>query len=172
MLGKVLEDAINEQINKELYSAYLYLSMSAYCESVNLPGFANWMRVQAQEELGHAMMLFDYVNDRSGRVVLKAIDQPIPVWKSPLEMFEQVLKHERKVTGLIDQLYALAVKENDYATQTQLQWFITEQVEEEKNAGAVVEQLRLIGDQTAPLLMLDKELSTRQAPPPSGEGEA
>jgi ferritin len=171
MLGKVLEDAINEQINKELYSAYLYLSMSAYCESVNLSGFANWMRVQAQEELGHAMMLFDYVNDRGGRVVLKAIDQPIPVWKSPLEMFEQVLKHERKVTGLIDQLYALAVKENDYATQMQLQWFITEQVEEEKSAGAMVEQLKLIGDQTAPLLMLDKELSTRQAPPPSGEGE-
>lgn len=172
MLGKVLEDAINEQINKELYSAYLYLSMSAYCESVNLPGFANWMRVQAQEELGHAMMLFDHVNDRGGRVVLKAIDQPIPVWKSPLEMFEQVLKHERKVTGLIDQLYAVAVKENDYATQMQLQWFITEQVEEEKNAGAMVEQLKLIGDQTAPLLMLDKQLSTRQAPPPSGEGEA
>lgn len=164
MLSKPLEDAVNEQINKELYSAYLYLSMSTYCESVNLAGFAHWMRVQAQEELGHAMKLFDYVNERGGRVVLKAIEQPPPVWKSPLEMFQEVLKHERKVTGLINQLHALAVKERDDAAQTELQWFVTEQVEEEENAGAVVAKLKTVGDQGAPLLALDKELGARRPP--------
>ena len=162
MLSKALEEAINEQINKELYSAYLYLSMSAYCEAESLPGFAMWMRVQAQEEVEHAMKFFDHVNDRGGRVVLKAIEMPPPVWKSPLEMFEQVLEHERKVTGLINRLYELALKENDYATQMELQWFITEQVEEEDNAGRVVGQLKRVGDQPMGLLMLDRQLGERQ----------
>jgi ferritin len=170
MLSKKLEEAINEQINKELYSGYLYLSMSAYCEADNLHGAAHWMRVQAQEELGHAMRLFDYVNARGGRVVLKAIEVPPPVWKSPLEMFEEVLAHERKVTGLINRLYEVALSENDYATQMELQWFITEQVEEEESAGQVVEQLRRIGDQPMGLLMLDGQLGQRQAAASGGEG--
>jgi ferritin len=163
MLSKKLEDAINEQINKELYSAYLYLSMSAYCESQSLAGFAGWMRAQAQEEVDHAMRLFDHIVARGGRVVLKAIEMPPPVWKSPLEMFEEVLKHERKVTGLINGLYELALNENDYATQMELQWFITEQVEEEESAGQVVDQLKLVGDQPMGLLMMDRQLGERQA---------
>ena len=162
MMGERLQEAINEQINKELYSAYLYLSMSAYCEAEGLSGFAAWMRAQAQEEVGHAMRFFDHVNTRGGRVVLKAIEVPPPIWKSPLEMFEQVLEHERKVTGMINRLYQLALSENDYATQIELQWFITEQVEEEESAGAVVEQLKRIGDQPMGLLMLDRELGQRQ----------
>ena len=163
MLGKKLEDAINEQINKELYSAYLYLSMSDYCEAESLSGFAGWMRAQAQEETAHAMRFFDYVNARGGRVVLKEIEVPPPVWKSPLEMFEQVLEHERKVTGMINRIYELALSENDYATQMELQWFITEQVEEEESAGAVVGQLKRVGDQPMGLLMMDKQLGERQA---------
>jgi len=163
MLGEKLQDAINEQVNKELYSAYLYLSMSAYCEAENLPGFAGWMRAQAQEEVAHAMRFFDYVISRGNRVVLKAIEMPPPIWKSPTEMFEQVLEHERKVTGMINRLYELAVKENDYATQMELQWFITEQVEEEESAGQVVDQLKRVGDQPMGLLMLDRQLGERQA---------
>jgi ferritin len=128
--------------------------------------------MQAQEEVFHAMKFFDYVNNRGSRVVLKAIDQPTPVWKSPLEMFQEVQKHERKVTGLINQLYEVAVKENDYATQMELQWFVTEQVEEEKNAGDIVAQLEMIGDQTTALLMLDTELGTRLPPQPPGAEEA
>ena len=162
MMGERLQETINEQINKELYSAYLYLSMSAYCEAEGLSGFAAWMRAQAQEEVGHAMRFFDHVNARGGRVVLKAIEMPPPIWKSPLEMFEQVLEHERKVTGMINRLYQLALSENDYATQIELQWFITEQVEEEESAGAVVGQLKRIGDQPMGLLMLDRELGQRQ----------
>jgi ferritin len=162
MMGERLQEAINEQINKELYSAYLYLSMSAYCEAEGLSGFAVWMRAQAQEEVGHAMRFFNHVNARGGRVVLKAIEVPPPIWKSPLEMFEQALEHERKVTGMINRLYQLALSENDYAAQIELQWFITEQVEEEKGAGAVVGQLKRIGDQPMGLLMLDKELGQRQ----------
>jgi ferritin len=170
VLSKVLEDAINEQINKELYSAYLYLSMAAYCEAASLPGFAHWMRMQAQEEVFHAMKFFDHVNDRGARVVLQAIDQPPTEWTSPLNVFQHVLEHEQMVTGLINQLYALAVKENDYATQMELQWFVTEQVEEEKNAGGVVGQLKMIGDQTTALLMLDSQLATRLPPqPPAAE---
>jgi ferritin len=161
MLGKKLEDAINEQINKELYSGYLYLSMSAYCEAENLPGFAKWMRAQAQEEVEHAMRFFDYVNARGGRVVLKAIEMPAPVWKSPLEMFEQVLDHERKVTGMINRMYEVALAEKDYATQMELQWFITEQVEEEQNAGQVVEQLKRVEAHPMGLLTVDRQLGER-----------
>jgi ferritin len=172
MLSKALEDAINEQINKELYSAYLYLSMAAYAEAASFPGFAHWMQMQYQEEVFHALKFFDYVNERGGRVVLKAIDQPPTEWESPQHMFQHVLEHEQMVTGLINDLYALAVKENDYAAQMELQWFITEQVEEEKNAGDIVDQLKMIGDQTMALLMLDKELGTRLPPQPPGAEEA
>ena len=161
MLSEKLQDAMNEQMNKELYSAYLYLSMSAYSEAENLPGFAGWMRAQAQEEVTHAMRLYDYVNARGGRVVLKAIEMPPPVWKSPVEMFQQVLEHERKVTGMINRLYEVALKENDYAAQIELQWFITEQVEEEESAAQVVEQLKRVFEQPMGLFMLDRRLGER-----------
>ncbi len=161
MLGKAVQDAMNEQIKNELYSAYQYLSMAAYCESVNLPGFAHWMRAQSREELEHAMKFYDFILDRSGRVVLQAIDQPVVEFGSPLEVFEQVLEHEQKVTAMINELYGLAVRENDYASQTFLQWFVTEQVEEEKNAGDVVETLKMIGDRSEALFLLDRELGRR-----------
>lgn len=163
MLSKTIEAALNEQIKNEFYSAYLYLSMSAYCETKNMPGFANWMFQQYEEENAHAMRLFKFLNDRGGKVLLKAIDQPPSEFHSPLSLFENVLDHEQKVTGMIHDLYALAVKENDYATQVEMQWFIAEQVEEEKNAGDVVEQLKLADDNKTALLMLDRELGSRNA---------
>lgn len=163
MINKTMQDAVNEQIKHEFYSAYLYLAMAAYCEAANLPGFGHWMRVQNQEETAHAMKLFDHVIDRGGRVTLQAIDQPPAEFQSQLEMMQLVVGHERKVTGLIHRLYDLAVKESDPATQVLLQWFITEQVEEEKTAGQIAEQLKMIGDQGVALLMLDRELGTRVA---------
>lgn len=163
MISKTVQDAINEQIKAELHSAYLYLAMSAFCESLNLRGLAHWMRMQSREEVSHAMKLFDYSHDRSGRVLLQAIPAPAADYQSPLEMMEEALAHERKVTALINNLYALAVKENDYATQVHLQWFISEQVEEEKNAADLVERLKMIGDSKPGLLLLDRELSGRRA---------
>jgi len=163
MLSKTLQDALNEQIKNELYSAYVYLSMSAHFEAQNLRGFAHWMRVQSQEEVSHALRIFDFVNDRGGRVVLQAIDKPPVEFKSPLDAFQNALTHERKVTGMIHKLYELAVKENDYPAQVMLQWFIEEQVEEEKSATEVVDQLKLIGDQGAGLFMLDRQLGERKA---------
>jgi len=163
MLSKVIQDAMNEQIRNELYSAYLYLSMSAYCESVNLPGFAHWIRVQAQEETTHAMKFYDFICERGGRVVLQAIDQPPVGYESPLGLFEKILEHERKVTAMIHDLYALAVQEKDYASQVFLQWFVTEQVEEEQSAAEIVEMLKMIGDKGHALLMLDRELGRRGA---------
>jgi ferritin len=161
MLGKKVQDAINEQIKNELYSGYLYLAMSAYFEAKNLPGFAHWMRMQAEEEQEHALKFFDFVNDRGARVVLQAIDQPPVEWESPLAVFEQTLEHEQKVTGLINQLYELGLEENDYPTQVMLQWFIDEQVEEEKNATGIVETLRLAGDKGQALIMMDRALGRR-----------
>ena len=165
MLNKTVQDAINEQIKQEFYSAYLYLAMSAHCETINLPGFAHWMRVQYQEELAHALKFFDFVNDREGSVELQAIEQPPGEFQSPLDIFQRSLEHERRISGLIHQLYELAVKENDYPTQVLLQWFIAEQVEEEKSASRVVEQLKLIGNDGAALLLLDRELGARGTAP-------
>jgi ferritin len=162
LLGKAVEEAMNEQIKNELFSAYQYLSMAAYCESENLPGFAQWMRAQSQEETVHAMKFYDFVLERNGRVVLRAIDEPLVEFGSPLEVFERALEHEQKVTAMINDLYGLALRENDYASQTFLQWFVTEQVEEEKNAGDVVETLRMIGDGSEALFLLDRELGQRQ----------
>jgi ferritin len=161
MLSKALEQAINDQIKNELYSAYLYLSMSAHFEANNMPGSARWMRLQSNEEVSHAMKLFDYVNDRGSRVVLQGIDQPPAEFGSPLDIFEKALAHEQKVTGMINHIYDLAVKENDYPTQIELQWFITEQVEEEKSAGDIVEQLKVVGDHGPSLIMLDRALGAR-----------
>lgn len=163
MLSKTIQDAINDQISKEFYSGYVYLSMSAYFQSINLPGCANWMRVQYQEEVSHALKLYDYVHEREGHVTLQAIQQPKSEFKSPLYVFEQALGHEREVTAMINKLYSLTQKENDYPTTIKLQWFITEQVEEEKNAGGIVEQLKMIGDNKIALLMLDRQLGARAA---------
>ncbi|MFQ5846337.1 MAG: ferritin [Candidatus Methylomirabilales bacterium] len=163
MLSKALQDAINTQIKHEFYSAYLYLSMAAHFETVHLQGCARWMRVQSEEEASHAMKLFDFIQGRGARVVLQAVEQPPAQFKSAVDVFQQALEHERKVTGMIHHLYELAAKENDYATQVMLQWFITEQVEEERTAGDIVEQLTMIGDQPAALLMLDKQLGARGA---------
>lgn len=161
MLSKKMQDAINEQINKELYSAYLYLSMGAWAETQNLSGFAHWMHEQFEEETEHALKFFDYIVDRGGRVTLKAIDAPQLEWKSPLAMFEQVLEHEQYVTSLIHNLYALAVKENDYPSQVLLQWYISEQVEEEKHATEIVDTLKMVGEKGQALVMLDRELAKR-----------
>jgi len=161
MISPTIQNAINDQIKHEFFSSYLYLSMSAYFETLSLPGFARWMRVQSQEEHEHAMKFFDFLNDRGGSVELQALDQPAGEFQSALDVFEQSLAHERKVTALIHRLYELALKESDYATQTLLQWFITEQVEEEKNAGQIVEQLKMTGGEPSALLLLDRDLAGR-----------
>jgi len=161
MLSKAVQDAINEQIKNELYSAHQYLSMSAYCESATLPGFAHWMRAQAQEEREHAMKFYDFLLNRNGRVVLQAIEQPVVDFGSPVEIFEQALEQEQKVTAQINELYGLMTRENDYASQAFLQWFLTEQVEEEKNVRDVLETLKMIGDEGETLFLFDRELGKR-----------
>ena len=163
MLGKKIENAINKQINAEIWSAYLYLSMSAYFESINLGGFANWMRVQAQEEVGHAMRFYNHVVERRGRVTVSSITAPSINWKSPLNAFEDAFKHEQKVTSMIDNLVTMAAAEKDYATANMLQWFIDEQVEEELSTDAIVQKLKMIGTNTGGLYMLDRELAERKS---------
>ncbi len=165
MLTKTVQDAINDQVKHEFYSAHLYLAMSSYFENSNLPGMAKWMRVQSQEEVTHAFKFFDYVINRGARALVSAIDQPPADFESPLDVFQKAYEHERKVTGLINNLYALALKENDYPTQVLLQWFITEQVEEEKNASLIVEQLKRIGPSGGGLVHFDRQLGKR------GEGK-
>ena len=161
MLSKTLQDAFNEQIRSEFESAYLYLSMSAHCEAVNLPGAAHWLQAQWQEELSHAMKLFKYVYERGGRVTLQAIEKPVTKFSNLLGIFQQVYAHEQKVTALIDDLYKAATKEQDVASQIELQWFIKEQVEEEKNASEVVELLKMSGESGPALLMVDRHLRAR-----------
>ena len=161
MLIRKIEDAINEQINAEMWSAYLYLSMATYCHSEGKPGMAQWFEVQFNEEQDHAKILYNYVISRGGRVSLKAIDAVPTEWKSMLDVFEKTLEHEGKVTSLINNLYALATQENDYATQSMLKWFVDEQVEEESNAQTIIDQLKMIADNGYGLYMLDKELGAR-----------
>ena len=161
MITKAMQDAMNDQINKELYSAYLYLSMAAYFEDKNLPGFAHWMRVQEGEEREHAMKFYDFILERGGRVLLKAIDQPKTEWASTLEVAEEVAAHEAKVTASIYALYETALKEKDYPAQVMLQWFITEQVEEEKNAAEIVANLKLIEKGGTAVFVLDHQLGKR-----------
>ena len=161
MIDKTILAKINDQINDEMYSAYFYLSMSAFLEAQNHGGFAQWMRIQAGEEMGHAMKFYDYVYDRGGEVVLESIEKPPSDFRSPHDVFEQVSEHEQKVTGLIHALYELALEKNDYASQIFLHWFIDEQVEEEKNADAIVQKLKLVGDKVNGLLLLDRELGAR-----------
>ena len=167
MIGKKMEQALNEQVNAEMYSAYLYLSMESYFKSLNLNGFANWMRVQTQEEMFHAMKFYDYINERGGRILLKAIEGPQTEWKSPLDVMEAVCKHEQKVTSLINNLVDLAIEEKDHAANSFLQWFVNEQVEEEASADAIVKQLQLMENAPGGLFMMDKELSQRVFTPPT-----
>lgn len=159
--GKMVE-ALNRQLNAEIYSAYLYLSMAAYFESIGLKGFANWMKVQWQEELLHAMKIFEFVNERGGRVKLYAVEEPPSNWNSPLEVFEYTYNHEVNVTRRIHDLFELAMAEKDFATNNFLQWFIAEQVEEEASALEILEKLRFIGDDKRAMLFLDKELAARK----------
>lgn len=154
-------DAFNEQIKNEFYSAYMYLSMSAWFADLGLPGFASWMRVQAQEEVTHATKMYDYVLTRGEKVVLKAIDQPPASWKNPLEVMQAALKHEKFVTKCLNEMTDLAVKEKDHAAQIFLAWYITEQVEEEQSFGDIVNALKLIKGEGQGLLMMDRELGAR-----------
>jgi len=156
-----VHDALNDQIKNEFYAAYLYLAMVAYFDEKHLDGFAHWMRMQNAEEIAHAMKLFDHLTDIGGRVVLQAIEQPPSDFKSPLHVMQLSLAHEQHVTQKIHELYALAVEEKDYATQVLLQWFVTEQVEEEKSVGDIVGRLQLVGDSPEALLLIDQELASR-----------
>ncbi len=167
MLSEKMAQALNKQLNAELYSAYLYLSMAAYHYSINLNGFANWMTVQNQEETMHAMKFYHFINERGGRIRLDTIDKPATTWSSPLEVFEETLKHEEKVTGLINNLVDLAIAERDHASNAFLQWFITEQVEEEASANEIIQNLKLAGNDPHALFMLDRELATRVFTPPA-----
>lgn len=161
MLSKKLEDAINAQINAEFWSAFLYLSMSADFASKGLPGFANWMEIQFKEEQDHAMKFLNYILSRGGKVELKPIAKVDKTWKTPLAAFKSTLEHELVVTKLINDLYALATEEKDYATQSMLKWFIDEQVEEEENAQALIDTLTLLDGNGYGIYQLDKELATR-----------
>jgi ferritin len=167
MLNERMEKALCAQINAELYSSYLYVSMSAWFSSLDLPGFANWMRVQAQEELFHATKFYDFVLSRQGRVILTSLDGPPTKWASPLAAFRDAQAHEAKVTGLINNLTDLAIAEKDHATRVLLDWFVNEQVEEEANAAAIASQLMRMGEDSSSLFMLDRELGQRVFTPPA-----
>ena len=168
MINEKMEKAINEQINAELYSAYLYLSMSAYFESINLDGFASWMKTQAQEETFHALKFFDYVHERGGKVQLKAINAPEAKWDSAVAAFQQTFEHEQSVTGMINNLVDIAIELKDHATKSLLNWFVDEQVEEESTADGLLQKLKMIGDSPA-LYQLDKEVGQRVFTPPTAQ---
>ncbi len=170
MLGTKMEKALNEQVNAEMYSGYLYLSMEAYFQSQGLKGCANWMRCQAQEELFHAMKMYDYIFERGGKVTLTPIEGPLTEWDTPRAVFEATLEHEQKVTGLINNLVDIAIDERDHASNTFLQWYVEEQVEEEASADDIIQQLKMMGDASNGLYHLDKDLGTRVfTPPPPAE---
>lgn len=161
MINEKVAKVLIEQVNKELYSAYLYLSMSAYFSDLGLLGFANWMRVQVQEEQAHAMLIYDFLINRGERVILSSIDSPPGDWKNPLMVMEKVLEHEVYVTSLINNIVSVAEEAKDRATMSYMNWFIDEQVEEEANAQDIISKLKLIGDDKSALYLLDKDLSTR-----------
>lgn len=170
MLTKKLEKAINEQINKELYSAYFYLGMSAYFTSKDLDGFANFFYVQYQEETFHAMKMYNYVLERGGEIKLTAIAEPPQEFKSPLDVFEQTYEHEKLVTKSIHNLMDVALSENDHATVSFLKWYVDEQVEEEATVNRLVNRMRLVGDNVGGLFIMDSELKARVfTPPPTNE---
>ena len=165
MLSKKMEGALNDQVNKEFYSYYLYLSMAAHFESSNLKGFGHWLRVQAKEESEHAMKFYEYLIQRGGKVILQPIDAPPAAWKSNKLVFQDAYQHEQKVTGLIIKLVELAKSEKDYATENFLQWFVKEQVEEEASAHEILQKLQMLGSDGGALFMLDSELGKRSASP-------
>lgn len=169
MLSEKMQAALNEQINAELWSAYLYLSMSAYFAADGKPGFANWMNIQFKEEQDHAMKIFNFIISRGGKVTLKPIAEVKTSWNSPLDAYEDTLQHEQVVTGMINELYALAVEEKDYATQTMLSWFVNEQVEEEETAQGIIDALNMIKDNGFGIYTLDKELGARTYSPIAAE---
>ncbi len=158
MLSNTMLKALNDQIQKEFASSYLYLAMAAYCDSKDLPGFASWLKVQAQEEWGHGMKIYEFVNDRGGTVRLQALPEPPAEFGGPVQVFEEVLSHEKSVTKSINDLYALALQENDYATQVMLHWFINEQVEEEKSASDIIAILKMAGEH---VVVLDRRIGKR-----------
>jgi ferritin len=168
VLSKKLEDALNDQINAEYHSGYLYLSMAAYFEALNLDGCGHWMRMQTQEEIMHGMKIFDYVNSRAGRVLLATVEGPPTEWESPLDAFQAALEHEKKMTSRINDLAQLAQKENDHATNNLMQWFVNEQVEEEATVDNIVQKLKLLGTEGPGLYMLDRELNSRVFTPETG----
>ena len=165
MISRKMQDALNKQVEAEFYSAYLYLSMSAYLDSKDLPGAANWMRIQYKEEVSHAEKLFDFIMERDGRAVVSAIDAPPFEWESALEVFEVAYGHEQKVTALINGLVDIARAEKDYATEIFLQWFVNEQVEEESSVKAIVQQFKLLEGSKNGLFMIDRELASRTFAP-------
>ena len=161
MLTARMHQALNDQLQAEFYSAYLYLSMSAYFEDLGFEGMANWMTIQFQEEQSHALKFYRYINEREGRVELQAVDKPERDWDSPLAAFEEALAHERMISGRINDLADLAIKEKDHATHNMLQWYISEQVEEESNVSAIVTQMRMVGGEGHGLFMIDREMRGR-----------
>jgi ferritin len=167
MLTKKIEEALNEQLGRELYSAYLYLSMSSHSTNTGLKGFANWFMVQYHEEMFHAMKLYEYINLQGGKVLLAALAQPPSEFESPLEMFTKTLEHERFITKSINELMELAIAEKDHATQIFLHWYVTEQIEEESNDNEIIAQLRIIRDNPQGLMMLDRELAGRTTTVPT-----
>ncbi|KXS46029.1 MULTISPECIES: ferritin [Methanohalophilus] len=169
MLSEKMIDALNEQINREMYSAYLYMAMSAASSYKGLDGFSNWFMVQYQEEMTHAMRIYDYLNGQGAQIQLKAIEQPPKEFGTPLEMFKATLEHEQFITRSINELVTLANEEKDYATNIFLQWFVTEQVEEESNDNEIISKLQLAGEDGNGLFMIDKELGARVFTPPAQE---
>ena len=161
LLSEKVQAALNEQIKDELYAAYLYLAMSGYFKELNLEGFAHWFDLQRQEETNHGMKIFEYVYDRGARVELKPLPAPPKSFASPVDVAQQAFDHEREVTEKINDLYELALEAKDYQTQSLLQWFISEQIEEEKSALTVVERLKMVGDDAAALFILDREMGAR-----------
>lgn len=162
MIKPKILNILNKQINEEIYSSYLYLSMSSYFSSLNLDGFAKWMRMQSQEENAHGMKIYDYILQRDGKVVLTKIETPKATWKSPLEVFQETLKHEQHISACIHNIVNLAIQEKDHATTQFFQWFVGEQVEEEANAASILDKVNMVGDNKGGLYMLDREMGQRQ----------
>ncbi len=169
VMNKKLQDALNKQLNEELYASYLYLSMSAWCQSQGLNGIAHWMQLQSQEEYGHAMRIFNYINDRNGKVILAEIKAPAVDWDSVKNVIKDTCKHEAKVTAAINELMNLAISEKDHASVGFLNWFVTEQVEEEATAGDILDKLELAGNSPGALFMIDRLLGSRPAAPAENE---
>lgn len=162
-IGKKMTDALNGQINEEMFSAYLYFAMAADYESKDWPGVASWMKIQAQEEMGHAFKIYNWINERGGKAVLAAIEKPQESWDTPLDLFQAALKHEQHITACFYDLVKTSREEGDISTEIFLQWFVTEQVEEEANASEIVSKISKIQDSQNGMYMLDKELSARSS---------